>query len=55
MQIKIISKHSEYTKGQVLNLDKNIAIPLLTNGKAIRVFTEVAKKTEASKETKSKK
>jgi len=51
MKLKIISKHTKYKKDQIVDLSEKEAIPLLTNGKAIRV----RKVQEAPKETKKDK
>ena len=50
-KIKILSNYTKYKKDQIVDLSEKEAIPLLTNGKAIR-----ARKTqEAPKETKKDK
>lgn len=36
-KIKIISNHTKYQKGQIIDLTEKEVTPLLTNGKAIRV------------------
>jgi hypothetical protein len=51
MKLKIISNHTKYKKDQIIDLEEKEAIPLLTNGKAIRV----RKAQEAIKETKKEK
>lgn len=50
MQIKIISHHTKYKKGQTIDLTEKEVTPLLTNGKAIRV-----RKLEEAKIAKDKK
>ena len=51
IKIQIISNHTKYKKDQIIDLAEKEAIPLLTNGKAIR-----ARKTqEAPKEIKKDK
>lgn len=37
MKLKIISEHTKYKKGQIIDIDEKDAIQLLTNGKALRV------------------
>jgi hypothetical protein len=59
-KIKIITNHSEYQKEQTYNLEKKIAISLLTNGKAIRIHrqtndTIIEKPTENSEKNSSNK
>ncbi len=51
IKIKIISNHTKYKKDQIVDLEEKEAIPLLTNGKAIRA----RKLQEAPKETKKDK
>lgn len=51
IKIKIISNHTKYKKDQIIDLAEKEAIPLLTNGKAIRA----RKLQEAPKETKKDK
>lgn len=57
-RIKIISHHTKYEKGQIVDLAEKEITPLLTNGKAIRVrkIEEVQKdlKKDKEKETKPK-
>jgi hypothetical protein len=48
MKIKIISNHTKYKKDQIVDLEDKEAIPLLTNGKAIRVRKEVKKEKKTS-------
>ena len=50
-KIKIISNHTKYKKDQIVDLEEKEAVPLLTNGKAIRA----RKLQEAPKETKKDK
>jgi hypothetical protein len=52
-KLKIISNHTKYKKDQIIDLSEKEAIPLLTNGKAIRVRKETQK--EAEKEIKKEK
>ncbi len=40
LKIRIISDHPEYKKDQTYDLKEKAAIPLLTNGKAIRIHRE---------------
>ena len=47
MKIKIISNHTKYKKDQIIDLAEKEAIPLLTNGKAIRA--RKAKETKKDK------
>jgi hypothetical protein len=51
IKIKIISNHTKYKKDQIIDLAEKEAIPLLTNGKAIRA----RKAKETPKETKKDK
>ena len=56
-KIKIISNHTKYKKDQIVDLAEKEAIPLLTNGKAIRareVKEEVPKESKKEKDKKSK-
>lgn len=52
MKIKIITNYKTYKKDQIIDLDDQKAIPILTNGKAIRIHR---KSQVNSKENKSKK
>ncbi len=57
MKLKILSNHTKYKKDQIVDLEEKEAIPLLTNGKAIRareVKEEVLKETRKEKDKKSK-
>ena len=53
IKIKIISNHTQYKKGQIVDLEEKEAIPLLTNGKALRVRKspiEIPKEIKKEKE-----
>ena len=52
MKLKILSNYKTYKKDQIVELEEKEAMPLLTNGKAIRVRKEEAPK-ESKKETNS--
>ena len=54
-KIKIISNHTKYKKDQIVDLSEEEIMPLLTNGKAIRVRKEEApKESKKEKDKKSK-
>ena len=42
VKIQIITDHSDYKKGQVLDLEEKSAITLLTNGKALKIHRKVS-------------
>jgi hypothetical protein len=51
-KLKIISNHTKYQKGQIVDLIDKEAIPLLTNGKAIRSRKLPEKPREIKKDKK---
>ena len=55
MKVKIISNHTKYKKDQIVELEDKEAIPLLTNGKAVRARKEKAEAPKESKKEKDKK
>ena len=54
IKLKIISNHTKYKKGQIIDLAQKEATPLLTNGKAIRVRKSEETPRELKKEKEKK-
>jgi hypothetical protein len=50
MKIKILSNYKSYKKDQIVELAEKEAMPLLTNGKAIRVRKEKEEDPKPKKE-----
>lgn len=42
IQIKMVTDHLQYKKGQILELEEKQTINFLTNGKALRIHRQVS-------------
>lgn len=54
IKIKILSNYKTYKKDQIVELEEKETMPLLTNGKAIRVRKEEDLKPKKEKDKKQK-
>lgn len=42
IKIQMVTDHSDYKKGQIIELEEKSAITLLTNGKALKIHRKIS-------------